>query len=86
MSVERGSAVRTDDPEVLETVVVRNAVDVVENQRHSPTAPRLVLTAKLADRPFNAGLVEAKLERVALIRRARNEDRCEGLHLACRTT
>jgi len=48
MRVERCRAVRADDPEVLETVVVRNPIDVIEDQRHRASVPQLVLTADLA--------------------------------------
>ena len=49
MSVERRGTVRTQDSQVLETVVVANAVHVVENQRQSAAPPQLVLAAHLAD-------------------------------------
>ena len=39
MCVEGRGAVRTHDPEVLQAVVVRDAVDMIENQRHVPAPP-----------------------------------------------
>jgi hypothetical protein len=50
MRIERGVAVRADDPKVLEPVVVRGTIDVVEDQRHTSTLPKLALAAELADR------------------------------------
>ena len=43
--LERRGAVRADDAQVLEPVVIRNAVDVVEDQRERPSAPALTLAA-----------------------------------------
>jgi hypothetical protein len=60
--VQRRGAVRAHDPEILEAVVVPDAVDVVEDQRHAGAAPRLVLTAELADRRLDALAVETVLQ------------------------
>jgi hypothetical protein len=46
--VERRGAVGTDDPQVLEAIVVRHAVDVVKHERHVAAAPQLTLAAQLA--------------------------------------
>jgi hypothetical protein len=48
VGVEGRGAVRANDAEVLEAVVVTYPVDVVEDQRHMPAAPSLRLAAKLA--------------------------------------
>jgi len=50
MRVEGGGAVGADHPQVLEPVVVRDAVDVIEHQGHAATLPMFVLTAQLAPR------------------------------------
>jgi hypothetical protein len=47
---ERGGAVRAHDAKVLEPIVVRDPIDVIEYERHAVATPRLVLTAELADR------------------------------------
>jgi hypothetical protein len=41
VGIEDRRAVRAHDPEVLQTVVVADAVDVVEDQTHGPAAPEL---------------------------------------------
>lgn len=43
-------------------MVVTDAVDVIEDQRHPLSHPRLVLSAELADRAFQAGVVQTLLE------------------------
>jgi hypothetical protein len=48
VSVERGGAVRADDLQVLQPVVVADPVDVVDDQRHQPATPLLALAAELA--------------------------------------
>ena len=48
MRLERGGAVRANDAQILEPVVGRHTVDVVEDQRHLTPAPDLTLTAELA--------------------------------------
>ena len=70
MRVERRRAVRADDPEVLEPVVVGDAVDVVEDQRHPPPVPLLALPAELARARLEPVVVEPLLELPALVRRA----------------
>jgi hypothetical protein len=46
--VERGSAIRAHDSQVLEAVVVGYSVDVIEDQSHPATSPKLILAAHLA--------------------------------------
>jgi hypothetical protein len=70
MRVERGVAVRADDPEVLEPVVVVHAVHVVEDQGHAAPAPRLALAAQLAAAVLDPLREEALLEAPARIRGA----------------
>jgi hypothetical protein len=72
--LEGRCAVRADNAEVLEAVVVSDTVDVVEDERHLASAPRAPLTAELAGRTFNAGLVEALLQVPAAVRRAFDEN------------
>lgn len=52
MSLERGGAVRADDPQVLEAVVIRYSIDVIEHKRHPLTLPDLILAAHLTHAPF----------------------------------
>jgi len=59
---ERRVAVRADDPEVLEPVVVMHAVDVIQDQRHPPAPPLLAETAQFAHGDFQTIGVEAVLE------------------------
>src|SRR4051794_4890126 len=70
MRVERGVAVRADDPQVPEPVVVMHAVDVVEDQGHAAPAPRLALTAQLTAPVLDPLREEALLEASAWIRGA----------------
>jgi hypothetical protein len=48
MGFERGRAVRADDAEVLEPVVVVDPVDVVQDQRQRAPPRELALAAELA--------------------------------------
>jgi hypothetical protein len=48
VGVERCGAVGADDPQVLQAIVIRDAVDVIEDQRHRPTTPIFILAAHLA--------------------------------------
>ncbi|HET8954922.1 MAG TPA: hypothetical protein VFN18_04610 [Solirubrobacterales bacterium] len=49
MGIESRRAIRADDSQILDPVVIRNAVDVVEDQSHGPAAPIFVLTTHLAE-------------------------------------
>jgi hypothetical protein len=62
MRVERGGAVGTDDSEILEPVIVSDAVYVVEDQGHLPTAPNVRLAAKLTPPLFEPLRIEATLQ------------------------
>ena len=75
MGFERGSTVWTDDSEILDAVVVRYPVHVVQNERHPAPAPILPLVAKLAVARLEAGLVEALLQLRAAVARAAYEDK-----------
>src|ERR1700733_1439170 len=57
VSIEGRGAVGADDPEVLEPVVVRNAIDMVENERHWLALPQFSLAAHVAN-----GLPESLLK------------------------
>lgn len=54
MSLERGGAVRADDPQVLKAMVIRDSIDVIEHKRHPVTLPDLILPAHLTRAPFQA--------------------------------
>jgi len=66
--VERGRAIGADDAEVLETVVVADPIDVVEDQRHPAATPQLVLTAELTYGPLQVRRVQPVLQVVAAVR------------------
>jgi hypothetical protein len=74
---ERRGTVRAHDPQVLESVVIVDTVDVVENEARAMSSPLLALAAELADARLEAGLVEAPFQRLAGVRRAFDEDRLE---------
>ena len=74
MRIKRRRAVRADDPDVLDPVVVSRSVHVVENQAHSATTPDLPLATDFADRPLQPRLIEAGLEIAARVSRSLHED------------
>src|SRR5437763_8417233 len=67
MRVESRGAIRADDLQVLEPVVRRDAVDVVEDQRHAAAPPVLALAAQLATPLLQAGVVEPLLQLPAAV-------------------
>ena len=69
------------DPQVLESIVIGDAVDVIQDQRHQPAAPLLALAAQLTLAGLQAGLVEPLLELRALVGRAGNEERPRAVPL-----
>ena len=77
MRGERRRTVRADNPEVLKPVVVGDAVDVIEDQRHPRAVPLLALTAHLAAAVLDALGVEAPLEVGALVARVLYENLLE---------
>ncbi len=77
MRLERRGAVGADDPEVLEAVVVRHPVDVIEYERHLSTMPVLPLAAQLARARLEPGLEQSLLELPARIVRSSNHDLVE---------
>ena len=62
VGIKRGRAVGTVDAEVLEPVVIRHTVDVIQDERHPTPAPVLVLSAELAGGLFEAFAVQPYLE------------------------
>jgi len=72
--LERRSAVRAHDAQVLDPIVVADAVDVIEDQRHASPAPHLTLAAELALTRLEARLVEPLLQMATRERRALDED------------
>jgi hypothetical protein len=74
VSVEGRRAVRADDPEVVEPVVVSYAVDMVKDQPHPPAAPGVALSAQLAPGDLHALVIEALLEAASAVRRPLDED------------
>jgi hypothetical protein len=59
---ERRVAVRADDPKVLEPVVRRDSVDVIQDERHLTAVPDLALAAELTVPCLDTGRVETLLE------------------------
>jgi hypothetical protein len=74
VSVQRGGAVGAEDPQVLEAVVVRDAVDVIDDQRHALAPPKLTLAALLAAALLEPLAEETLLEVLAAVRRVADED------------
>jgi hypothetical protein len=62
MGVKGRGAVRTDDTEIFETIVVSQPVDVIEDQRHSSTHPDFVLTTHLAPPSLKPVLEQPRLK------------------------
>jgi len=78
VGVERRRAVGADDAEVRDAVVVRHAVDVIEDQGERATAPQLALTAELATRRLDALGEQTTLQVAAVVRRVLDEQVGEG--------
>ena len=72
--VEGRRTVRTDDPQVLEPVVVSHSVDVVEDHRHGAAPPHLALAAQLAARLLQSLLVKPPLQIAAGVGRVLDQD------------
>ena len=77
VGVQRRGAVRAHDPQVLEAVVGRLAVDVVEDERHPLAAPQLALAAELAGALLEALAVQAALEVLPVVGGPAHEDPVE---------
>jgi hypothetical protein len=60
--VQGGGAVRAHDAQILDAMIVADAVDVVEDQGHRSAVPNLVLTTQLASSLFQSRVEEALLE------------------------
>ena len=57
-----GRTVRAHDAQILDAMIVTNAIDVVEDQCHRSVTPNLALTTQLATPLFQPRLEEALLE------------------------
>jgi hypothetical protein len=74
VGIQRGGAVRTEDPQICQAVIGRDAVDVVEDQGHALAAPELALSAHLAF-PFLHPLgEEPELQMAAVVTRVLYKD------------
>jgi hypothetical protein len=62
MRLQRRCAIRTNNSQVLEAIVVPDAVDVIKDERHATAVPVVVLSTELADRLLDALVIEALLE------------------------
>lgn len=72
--IQRRRAIRANDPQILEAIIVAHAVYVIEDQRHPAALPDLVLAAQFARRQPETFLVETLLQRVPGIPGVLNED------------
>jgi len=77
--VKGRGTVGTNDPQVLDAIVVGDSVDVIEDQRHARAAPLFILAAKLAFAAFHALGIEALLQVAARVGGAFNQDLLEWL-------
>src|SRR5215217_8173276 len=64
VGVESRGAVRADDSQVLDAVVVRHPVDVIEDHAHHRAPPDLTLTTELADRFLEPRVIQPLLEMI----------------------
>jgi hypothetical protein len=78
VGLQRRSAIRAHDLEVLEPVVGRDAVDVIEDQRHGLSTPLLSLPAQLALPAFHALAEQTPLQGSAVVVRVDDENLIEG--------
>ena len=74
MGIEGRRTVLADDSKILDSIVVRNAVDVVEDQRHSAPLPVFILTTHLAGPLLETRRKQALLELAAGIGRTPDQD------------
>jgi hypothetical protein len=79
VGIERCSAVRANDPQILKSVVVRHPVDVIENQRHPAASPLLVLATHLAATLLVALFKEPLLELCPRVGRLCGQIRLSGV-------
>jgi hypothetical protein len=77
MGVERRGAARTQDPQILEPVIVAHTVHVVEDQSQPSGLPQLARAAHLADPQLETFRIETLLELDAGERRPLDEDLVE---------
>jgi hypothetical protein len=75
--VERGCTVRAYDPQVLKSVVVGDAVYMVQDERHPATHPSLALTTKLTAPSLDPFLEQASLKVSTGVGRTLDEDLIE---------
>lgn len=62
MRIERRRAIGADNPEILDPIVVGNAIDVIEDQCHPATTPAFALTAHLAPAPLQPPFEQSMLD------------------------
>lgn len=74
VGIQGGGAVWTDQPKILQSMVIANAIDVVEYQRHWSTSPKLALTAKLAHRLLPTLTQETTLDVLSRVSRVPYEN------------
>jgi hypothetical protein len=67
-------AVRAEDPQVLETVVVMDPVDVIEDHRDALPAPGFILSAELTSWPLEPSVVQALFEMAPGVARTLDQD------------
>jgi hypothetical protein len=74
MRIECRCAVWADDAEVLQAVVVADAVDMVEYQGHAVASPDLVLAAQFAHAGLDTFAEQALLQMAPAVGRVLDED------------
>ncbi len=74
MGIESRSAIRADDPQILDPVVLRRPVDVIEDQRHAAATPVFVLAAHLTNTLLHTHLEEPLLDLAPRVGRSADKD------------
>lgn len=82
MRLERCRAVGANDPQIPGSVVVSNAICVIEDQAHLAPIPDLALAAQLAGPLLQALREEAPLEVMPRVRRTLDQDLRQRLSLS----
>jgi hypothetical protein len=82
MRVQRRIAVRAQEAEVLEAIVVPYAVDVVEDQPHAQASPHLALPTHLASKLLEPRFDEPALQPLTLVSGSLHEHLVERYRLA----
>lgn len=80
--IECRGAVRTDHSQILDSMVVPDAVDVIQDHRHWPLPPNLTLSAQLTLRFLQTSREEPTLDVLATVGGVCDQDLRQGPRLA----